>query len=197
MAAETAEPAGDETEGARPWEVLKEEERGDFEIFRVLRLRSRSPKDGTEHDFHVAVAPDSVVVVALTGDGRMVMVEQFRHGSCEVTLEHPGGIVDEGETPDRAALRELREETGYVGERAEIIGSLRINPSWQRGSVYVALVPGARPAAEKDEDEAEETHPRLVGVDEVWRRVCSGEIRSALAIAALGLWRYGGGHGGA
>lgn len=188
------EPA--EAERPRAWEVVEEEECGDFEIFRVRRLRSRSPSDGSEHDFHVVHSPDSVVVVALTDDGRMVMVEQFRHGTRAVELEHPGGIVDPGESPEEAALRELREETGYVGERAEIVGCVQVNPSWQRGRVYVAVVRGARPRAEKEEDDAEETHPRLIGADEAWRRVRAGEIRSAVAVAALGLWR-GGCDGGA
>ena len=50
----------------RPWEVLDEAEEGDFEIYRARRIRARSPRDGGEHTFHIADAPDGVIVMALT-----------------------------------------------------------------------------------------------------------------------------------
>ena len=184
---------GEEREdGERPeaWERVESEKLADFEIFSVRRDRARSPRDGSEHDFHVAVAPDGVAVVALTDDGQIVLVEQFRHPLREVSVELPSGVVDDGEPPAEAAARELREETGYAGDAAEMIGCVHANPSWQVTRVSVAVVRNARRVGEKDLDDGEDTRVRLVGRDEVREMALRGEIRSAVAITALALWRW-------
>jgi 8-oxo-dGTP pyrophosphatase MutT (NUDIX family) len=56
------------------------------------------------------------------------MIKQYRHGSKEVTLEIPGGLVDEND-PREAAQRELLEETGYAGDRVELLGFVNPNPA--------------------------------------------------------------------
>jgi 8-oxo-dGTP pyrophosphatase MutT (NUDIX family) len=174
----------------RPWERTSSREIAEYEMFRVREDRSRSPKDGEAHTFHVAESPGGVAVVALTDDGRLVMVEQFRHGTRRLSLELPSGVVDDGEEPADAARRELREETGFEGEEPRVLGSFELNPSWQRTTVHAVLIPGARHAGEKDEDEGEDIRVRLVPVDEVRRRVLAGEIDAAAAISALALWDW-------
>ena len=178
-----------EGKGPRPWEALGEEECGDFEIFRVRRLRAPSPVDGGEHVFHLAQSPDGVAVVALTDDGRMVMVEQFRHPLSRVTLETPAGIVDPGESPEDAAARELREETGFAGDPAEILGTIELNPSWQRSRVHVAVVRNARRAGSKDEDPAEDLRCSLLPVSDLDQRIRAGDVEAAAVLSAIALWR--------
>jgi 8-oxo-dGTP pyrophosphatase MutT (NUDIX family) len=65
-------------------------------------------------DYYSAVRPDVAVVLPVTADGEVVLVRQYKHGAGAVTLEIPGGLIDEGEEPLAAAERELREETGYA-----------------------------------------------------------------------------------
>ena len=181
---------GGESGGPRAWELVESERLADYEIFQVRLDRARSPKDGTVHDFHVAESPDGVAVVALTDDDRLVLVEQYRHPFREATLELPSGIVDPGEPPARAAARELREETGYAGGEAEIVGCIRLNPAWQTSRVHVAVVRGARRAGEKDEDEGEETRVRLEPAARARELVASGRIDAGAAVAALALWEW-------
>ncbi|HEU4562405.1 MAG TPA: NUDIX hydrolase [Longimicrobium sp.] len=173
-----------------PWERLSTRCVAEYEMFKVREDRSRSPEDGEEQTFHVAESPGGVVVLALTDDGRLVMVEQYRHGTRKVTLELPAGVVDEGEEPEKAAARELREETGYEGDDAEIIGRIDLNPSWQHTLVPVALVRGARRTGDKDLDEAEDTCVRLVTPGDLRRRILSGEVQTGTTIAALAFWEW-------
>jgi ADP-ribose pyrophosphatase len=169
------------------WPALSREVLNDYEIFHTVRLRTRSPKDGTERTFHFCESPHGVTVVALTPDERMVLVEQFRHPLRRVTLETPAGVIDEGEDPVAAGVRELREETGFEVESAEHLGCVAINPSWQTTRLHVVAARCARPTGEKDEDVTEDTRVRLVPLADVRRMVVEGEIDSATAVAALAL----------
>ncbi len=177
----------------RPWPVLEERPAGDFGIFGASVLRVRAPRDGTEHTVHVAHAPDGVLVLAFTPGGELVMVRQWRHPLQRETLELPSGLMEPGETPEAAAVRELREETGYAGGAPERVGCLVLNPSWQTTRLYAVAIRDARRAGNAQPDDGEETHPCCITPDEARRRVLSGEIDAAPTVGALALyaWRHG------
>jgi 8-oxo-dGTP pyrophosphatase MutT (NUDIX family) len=88
----------------------------DFRIFSVRTDRTISPRTGAEHEVYVIETANWVNVIAVTTDERLVMIEQYRHGSATVELEIPGGVMDPRDvSPEAAGVRELREETGYSG----------------------------------------------------------------------------------
>src|ERR1700733_4225730 len=115
---------------SRPWKKASTKQLGDFPIFKLRSDPFISPRTQKEHDFFVLESVDWVNIIALTPQQELVMVEQYRFGSNTVELEIPGGMMDPGETdPVATAVRELREETGYEGERARLLGCCHANPA--------------------------------------------------------------------
>ena len=178
--------AGDAAAVIQPWPSLATEKVMDCRVFGVRRVVRRSPRTGAEHDFYVLDAADWVNVIAVTPGGDLVMVEQFRHGTESVDLEIPGGVMDpEDASPVETGVRELREETGYVGERARMVGRVRPNPAIMSNTCYTVLVEDCLPRARIALDHGEDLVTRVVPLAEVRRLVADGTIRHSLVVAAL------------
>lgn len=101
------------------WKKIREEEH-QFG-FRKLLARYFTMPDGREARFDLTNTGAIVNVLAFTTDGHIIIAKQFRPGPEKVMMEMPGGFVDESETPEQAAARELLEETGYVADRIELL----------------------------------------------------------------------------
>jgi 8-oxo-dGTP pyrophosphatase MutT (NUDIX family) len=162
-------------------------------VFDVRSVRFRHPLRGTERDFVRVEAPDWVNVAALTPEGRLVLVRQFRFGVEDFSLEIPGGVVEAGEDPVAAAVRELAEETGYVGTGARLLGVVHPNPAIQGNRCHLVLVEGAELRRETDWDGDEEIATATAPVEEVLAWARAGRITHSLVLCALfhfeGWWR--------
>ena len=161
-------------------------------LFRLRRQRFRSRRSGKAHDFFVMSLADAVNVIALTPEGAMVLVRQFRAGSGRDSLEPPGGLLDPGEDPCAAAARELLEETGYAGDPAEFLGSVYSNPSIMTSRFAVVVVRAARRVAEPKLDAGEEVAVELVAEASIPGMIRAGEINHGLSVMGL-LWYFAAG----
>jgi 8-oxo-dGTP pyrophosphatase MutT (NUDIX family) len=167
------------------WEKLASESLAKTRIFEVRSVRYRHPARRCERDFVVVDAPDWVNVIALTPDRRLVLVRQFRFGVNEFSLEIPGGVIEAGEEPLIAGVRELREETGYVGAPARQLGSVHPNPAFQTNRCHFVLVEQAVPASALAWDADEEIQVTTMPVEEVFALARSGGITHGLVLNAL------------
>ena len=176
------------------WERLADAAVDHFRVFRVRRTRYRHPRDRREGEFVVIESNDWVNVLALTDDGRMLLVRQFRFGIHDLTLEIPGGVIETGEDPVAAGVRELCEETGYAGRSARLLAQIRPNPAIQANRCHIVLVEGCARVGEPQLDPNEEIELSLLPVDEVLARAERGEITHSLVVDALFFlraWREG------
>lgn len=167
-----------------PWITLSTEVLGTYPIFELSRSRQRSPLSGREHHFFKLDCADWCNIIAVTEDGMMVLVEQYRHGTDEMTLEIPGGAVDPGEAPATAAARELEEETGYRPTSMVEIGRVEPNPAFLSNRCWTYLALGCRGDGETHFDPSEEIEVSLAPFADFGQLIDDGTITHSLVIAA-------------
>jgi ADP-ribose pyrophosphatase len=179
----------------RPWQKLSSQLLGNFRIFTVRSDRKVSPRTQAEHDLFVIDCANWVNVVAMTSRQEIVMVEQYRHGSNTVELEIPGGMIDAKDaSPVAAGVRELREETGYAGTNACLIGEIFPNPAIMSNVCYTVLVENCDLVHPVEFDSGEDLITHLVPVAEIPQLVADKKIRHSLVAVALyhfDLWQRG------
>ncbi|MBK7999597.1 MAG: NUDIX hydrolase [Verrucomicrobia bacterium] len=170
----------------KPWPQTNSTALGDYRIFKVRSDEKVSPRTGKKHDFYVIECVDWVNVIAITPDERLVMVEQYRHGSNTVELEIPGGIMDSSDaSPVATGVRELREETGFEGEGARLLASVFANPAIMNNSCHTVMIPNCSLKHPVEWDSGEDMVTRLVPIAEIPGLVASGKIRHPLVVVAL------------
>lgn len=167
------------------WRRLKSERVADCRVFQVRRDLALNPRNASEHDFYCIEAVDWINVIPLTARDEVVMIEQYRHGADEMTLEIPGGMIDEGEAAEHAAARELMEETGYAAGEVRMMGRVRPNPAIQDNWLYSFIARDCRFEREPVFDSSEWTVVRLIPLDNIPALIREGSITHALVIAAF------------
>ena len=179
----------------KPWKKLGSQPAGEFRIFSIRSDRVVSPRTRQAQDVYVIDCVNWVNVIALTPDQHLVMIEQYRHGSTTVELEIPGGMIDpQDASPAAAALRELREETGYEGEHPRLLGRVFPNPAIMSNICFTVLVENCRRRHRVQLDQGEDLITRRVPIADLPRLVAAGRIRHSLVVATLhyfDLWRRG------
>lgn len=177
-----------------PWTFLEQTLLTQTRIFRLFAERWRSPRTGVEHVFTNIDSVDWVNVVAIDTQQRMLLIRQFRFGTRAITLEVPGGMCDPGEEPRATALRELREETGYVGKSVVDLGYCEPNPAIFNNRAHMFLVEGCEPEGGLVLDPGEDIEVVPTPVDQVMELLYTGGITHALvgvALSRFDLYRRG------
>jgi 8-oxo-dGTP pyrophosphatase MutT (NUDIX family) len=136
--------------------------------------------------YHVLEIRHWCMVVALTPDGEMVLVEEYRHARGEVTRGVPAGTVEKGEDPEAAMRRELQEETGYTSDTWIMVNRLWANPALQDNEVFMYLALDASPGAARALDPGETIDVFTVpAADAIAQTMNGGPICHALQVSGL------------
>ncbi len=93
-----------------------------------------------------------LIIPRLIRSDRYIIIRQFRPPPRKYVFEFPAGLIDSGESPDQAAARELREETGYAATSLRLFPQAYTTPGLSNESVHMVL-------ADIDEDAPENQHP--------------------------------------
>ena len=167
------------------WTIITSTRDRSYRVFELRTDRARSPRTGEEHDFFVLESSPWVNVIPLTEGGDVVMIEQYRHGIRDITLEIPGGLVEPGDTPEEAARRELREETGYGGGELVELGFVHPNPAIQNNRCHTFLAKNVLPLGIQEMDDKEDIEVVLVPLGQIRALIRDGRISHSLVIVAF------------
>jgi 8-oxo-dGTP pyrophosphatase MutT (NUDIX family) len=167
------------------WRELERSTVFDTRIFSVANCICLSP-EGEREPFTVIETNDWVVVVpVLDGGDAFFMVRQWRHGSREMSIEFPGGVIEPSESPLEGAVRELREETGCIAGKITKLGVMSPNPAIMSNRVHFFLAEDLSVAGDLQPDNDEFITAERISVDEVTRGVGSPPYIHALMATAL------------
>ena len=153
---------------------------------RVDKVQLPDGRINPEH--YVLEYPAWVNVIAVTKDGQMVMVRQYRHGFDEVLVELCAGVVEDGEAPVEAAKRELLEETGYAGGKWREVMTIGQNPSICDNLTHCFVAEGVEKVSGQHLDASEDIEVLLMSKTEVLDMLINDQQKQALMAAPL--WRY-------
>lgn len=179
------------SDGVRPWQKLPPEPMVHARVFTLYRERACPPdaqvSEETAKNFYVIHAPVWVNIIPITPTGEVVLVEQYRHGIDQVTLEIPGGMMDDHDdrSPADAAAREMEEETGYVAASIEPLGYCHPNPAIQRNRCFSFVGRGVQKLKPTRFDGHEDLAVRLVPLRDIPALITEGRITHALVIVAF------------
>ena len=177
----------------KPWKLLKTEYLVDAPWLKVAKETCELPNGKVIDDFYTLWQPDWVLILARTAEGKWVMTEQYRHGTGKIALEFPAGIIDKGETPEQAAIRELQEECGYgsahlapksaQNDTIKYLGAFPINPDRHRGVFHVVFIDGVVKGGSTHFDSTEDIESFELTDEELQKKMADGTFNHPLQIA--------------
>ncbi len=168
------------------WEPLDAETAYACEGFDVVHERVRLP-DGTETDFDYLSEPPAVVILPLTPDGDVVVIEEWRQAVGRVNRGIPAGSTepDDDATLEAAARRELREETGYEADTLEPLTTVEPANGFADSVHHHFVARGCRPTAEQRLDDDETIRVDTAPLSDLVAAAAVGDLRDARAVVAV------------
>ena len=166
------------------WERLSSERLIETPYFTLRSDKLRLPDGAVKKAYYVLERPDAAIIFPLTEAGEVVLVRQYRPAIERVELGLPAGLVEKSEEPEKAARRELLEETGYSGGEWEPLGAVASSPSLKDNWAHLFLARGVIHSAPPRPDEYERLDVVLVPVGKLLQTISTGELVSSSGVAA-------------
>jgi ADP-ribose pyrophosphatase len=152
-------------------------------VFNVARVKFQLP-NGKTPTYDLVQHSGAVTIVPVDAQGKIWFVKQFRLGAEKDLLELPAGLLEEGETAETCAAREIQEEIGQAPGQLRHLGEFYMVPGYSTEKMVVYLATELYPAS-LPQDENELIECIALPKDEAYRMARAGEIQDGKTLAAL------------
>jgi ADP-ribose pyrophosphatase len=162
------------------WKTLSTEYLSHHQYFTARKDKCETPGGNIVDEYFVVELPTTACAVAITEDGEVLMVRQYRHPIEETILEIPGGFIDENEMPEESIQRELKEETGYEFSSIINVGKIAANPGVLNNFTYLFLARGGKKTSVQKFDKNEHLELEKISLQELKRLFLENKIVQSL-----------------
>jgi ADP-ribose pyrophosphatase len=171
----------------KPWKTLDSEELAKFGYFRLRKDKCELPDGRIMPSYYTIEFGDWVNVIPVTKDKKIVLIRQYRHSVGETTIEIPGGSIDPKleEPPQRAAQREMEEETGYTSPKLELIGVQYPNPALLSNRMHTFIAWDCEKTKEQALDPFEDIETFEVSIPELKNLIETGKITHSIILGSF------------
>ncbi len=170
----------------KKWETIQRQPGEDYRIFRAEWIKRKHPDWNKTGNFVVLNSPRWVNIIPITKDNEVVLIEQYRHGIDDITLEVPGGLVEQNEMPQVAAERECLEETGFRGSgSAQLLAEILPNPAFMTNKCWSFVWFDCEQADEQHLDGNEDIRVLTVPMNEIKKLIENNKINHSLVLNAF------------
>lgn len=174
-----------DTNMGKPWEVIRSEPGPNLVLFQARYDWVRNPRNAKSLKALVLESADWVNIVAITPEKKLVVVRQYRFGIERTTTELPAGIIESGETSEQAAIRELKEETGYTAATWKYLGWVETNPAFMNNLCHQWLALDVVKTSSPELDEGEDVSVAELSLEEAHFEIEQGNMRNSLTVLSL------------
>ncbi len=162
------------------WKTLSSEYLVKSKYFTARKDKCETPEGKIIPEYFVVELGLTLCALAFTEDDKAIMVKQYRHALNKVTLEIPGGFVDENEDPEKAIARELLEETGYEFSNYEYVGEVAANGGVLNNYTKLYLATGGKKVSNQNLDHNEDIRVELIPMNELIQLLLQNKIEQSL-----------------
>lgn len=175
---------------SKPWKLLKTEKVFDSKYIKIGKNSVILPNGKEIDDYYTYIDnPDYITVIPIMTDGRILMINEWAFPVNQELLQFPEGYIDHNESPQQAAARELKEETGYIAKEVKIIGSCLHSHRRSTSRQYIALATGIEKIHSKDLKGLEHDIENIIFTkDEIKSKIASGDIIQRNVLSAWSIY---------
>jgi ADP-ribose pyrophosphatase len=170
----------------KKWDTIEKKFVENYKIFDLFRIKRKNSEIKKEGNFVVLETSSWVNIIPITIDNKVILIEQYRHGIDEITLEVPGGLVEMDEEPRLAGQRECLEETGFGSDDdALLIGENYPNPAFLNNKCYSYVWFNCSKKDEQHLDGSEDINVIEVPLESIKKLIVDKKIQHSLVLDAF------------
>lgn len=167
------------------WEIEQDNKLCETPVFSLHQIKLIPDQKRTSTDFFILDVPEWINIIAITPENKILLVEQYRAGIDEPTLEIPGGVVDHGEEPLYAAKRELLEETGFESNNWSKLGIISANPAIQNNYIHLYMAVDCIHIQDQQLDGSEDILLHQLPINHFLELIKDGTVHHSIVLAAV------------